>query len=132
MWSLSLLQTSTGGSPVIVALTLLGLLATVLLSLAVAYLVVRGYRRNRDRARLFLAIGLLFLTTGPIVLQFVLTNVTTLSPGIRSATANASKLVGLASILYAIYGGTRPPKNQPSSHDEGREHDPSRSDEVDS
>ena len=100
------LQTSTGGSPVIVALTLAGLLMTAILSLVVAYLVIRGYSQNRNRARLYLAIGLLLLTTGPILIQFILTNLDVV-PYVRSAIANASKLAGLAAMLYAIYGVTK-------------------------
>ena len=102
------LQTATGGSPTVVALTLLALLVTALLALVVAAVVIRGYRRNRDPGRLYLAVGLLLLTTGPIALQFALSNLTTASLGVRSAAANASKLLGLAAILYAIYGVTRP------------------------
>ena len=132
MLVLTPLQTSTGGSPLIVTLTLLGLLVTVILSLVVAYLVVRGYRRNRDRARLYLAIGLVLLTTGPILLQFVLTNFTDLSPSVRSATANTSKLVGLAAMLYAIYGVTRPRTRQRPNHSSGAEHESTRPDEGDS
>ena len=98
------LQTATGGSPTVVALTLAGLLVTAGLALAVAYLLVRGYRRNRDPARLYLAVGLVLLTTGPIALQLVLTNATDVSPVGRAAAANASKLLGLAAVLYAIYG----------------------------
>lgn len=104
----TLLQTATGGSPLVVVLVLFGLLLTAGLSLVVAYLVVRGYRRNRNRARLYLAVGLVLLTAGPIVIQLVLTNVTTISPVGRSAAANASKLLGLGAMLYAIYGLTRP------------------------
>ena len=102
------LQTATGGSPFVVALALVGLLVTAVLSLGVAYLLLRGYRRNRNRARLYLAIGLILLTTGPIVIQLVLTNFTTVSEVGRSAAANASKLLGLSVMLYAIYGVSRP------------------------
>ena len=105
------LQTATdaiGGSPLVVVLALLGLLFTAGLSLVIAYLVIRGYRRNRNRARLYLAVGLVLLTAGPIVIQLVLTNVTTMSQIGRSAAANASKLLGLGAMLYAIYGVTRP------------------------
>lgn len=98
------LQTATGGSPFIVAVTLVGLLVTAALALVVAYLLVRGYRRNRNRARLYLAVGLVLLTTGPIVIQLVLTNATEVSPVGRAAAANASKLLGLGAVLYAIYG----------------------------
>lgn len=111
MHSTILLQTSTdaiGGSPVVVVLVLVGLLLTAVLSLVIAYLVIRGYRRNRNRARLYLAVGLVLLTAGPIVIQFVLTTFTTISMVGRAAAANASKLLGLCAMLYAIYGVTRP------------------------
>ena len=117
MHSLVSLQTATeatGGSPLVVILVLVGLVLTAGLSLVVAYLVIRGYRRNRNRARLYLAVGLVLLTTGPIVLQFVLTTVTTISPVGRSAAANASKLLGLGAMLYAIYGaGAARPQRMP-------------------
>lgn len=102
------LQTATGGSPFVVALALVGLLVTAVLSLGVTYLLVRGYRRNRNRARLYLAIGIILLTTGPIAIQLALTNFTTMSGVGRSAAANASKLLGLGVMLYAIYGVSRP------------------------
>lgn len=107
MRSFSLLQTTTGGSELLVVLTLLGLLVTAGLSVVVAYVIARGYRRNRDPDRLWLAVGLVLLVTGPIVLQFVLTNLAVGSAVGRSAAANASKLLGLGAILYAIYGVSR-------------------------
>ncbi|GAA0200601.1 hypothetical protein ACFFQF_01155 [Haladaptatus pallidirubidus] len=109
-----LLQQSTngiGGSPLVIVLALLGLFVTVALSLVVAYLVVRGYRRNRNRARLFLAAGLILLTTGPILIQLVLTNFMAVPAVVRSAAANASKLLGLGAMLYAIYGVSNPRTN---------------------
>ncbi|WP_323171237.1 hypothetical protein [Natrialba sp. PRR66] len=96
-----------GGSRLVVILSFLGLFITAALALVVAFLIVRGYRRNRDDARLYLAIGLVLLTTGPIIIQFVLANVTEISMVGRSASANASKLLGLGAILYAIYGLSR-------------------------
>lgn len=117
------LQTTTdaiGGSPLVVVLALLGLLLTAGLSLVVAYLVIRGYRRNRNRARLYLAVGLVLLTAGPIVIQLVLTNVTAMSQIGRSAAANASKLLGLGAMLYAIYGVTRPRTTTKSKRDSDR------------
>lgn len=108
MHSIVFLQTAEGGSPFVVALALIGLLLTAGLSLGVAYLLLCGYRRNQNRARLYLALGLVFLTTGPIVIQLLLTNFTAVSAVGRSAAANASKLLGLGAILYAIYGVSRP------------------------
>ena len=127
MHSLVSLQTATdvtGGSPLVVVLVLLGLMLTAGLSLVVAYLIVRGYQRNRNRARLYLAVGLVLLTAGPIVIQLVLTNVTAMSQIGRSAAANASKLLGLGAMLYAIYGVTRPRTTTK------RKRDSDRSDEV--
>lgn len=98
---------ATGGSPAVIALVFISLLLTTVLSLAVAYLLFQGYRRNRDAGRLALAVGLVLLTTVPFVAQFVLTNVTSVPPVTRSAVANASKLLGLVAMLYAIYGVSR-------------------------
>lgn len=98
---------ATGGSPTVVSLVFLALLVTVALSLVVAYLLFRGYRRNRDPGRLALAAGLVLLVTVPIVAQFVLANATDVPAVGRSAVANASKLLGLVAMLYAIYGAGR-------------------------
>lgn len=98
---------ATGGSPLVIALVFISLLLTVILSLAVAYLLLQGYRRNRDAGRLALAVGLVLLTTVPFVAQFVLTNVTSVPSITRSAVANASKFLGLVAMLYAIYGVSR-------------------------
>lgn len=103
----SIFLQTTGGPREIVALALLGLIVTALVSLVVAYVIVRGYRNNRDRGRLYLALGLVLLTTGPIMIQLVLTNLTAVSELSRSAAANASKLLGLGAILFAIYGVSR-------------------------
>lgn len=125
------LQTATGGSPFIVVLTLIGLLITASLSLVVAYLVIRGYSRNRNRARLYLAIGLLLLTTGPILSQFALTNLG-VAPGLRSAIANSSKLSGLVAMLYAIYSVSQPTDSTRFRRINGRNHDSTRTEEDDS
>lgn len=130
MVSSILLQTSTGGSPIVVVLTLIALLVTACLSLGVAYLLIRGYHQNRNRARLFLGLGLVLLTTGPIVLQFVLSTFTTLSPVLRSGLANASKLLGLGAILYAIYGVTQPPKKPEANPEASSRRNADRSEEV--
>lgn len=50
----------------------------------------------------------MLLTAGPIVIQLVLSNVTTMSAVGQSAAANTSKLLGLGAMFYAIYGVTRP------------------------
>lgn len=109
MSSIVPLQTvAIGGSVVVVVLTLIGVALTAVLSLYLAYRVIRGYRRNRSRARLFLAIGLVLLTTVPILLQFVLSNFTDVSKVGRALATTISELLGLVAMLYAIYGVRRP------------------------
>lgn len=101
------LQTATGGSVVVVVLSLLGMALTAGLSLIVAYRVINGYRRNRSRARLYIALGLVLLTTGPILLQLVLSSLTGVSSVGRALVTTISELLGLMAMLYAIYGVTR-------------------------
>ena len=101
------IQTATGGSPLVVALVLLGMFLTTVLSLLVAYVMVTGYREHRNRTHLAMAVGVIMLTAGPILIQLVLTNAMDVSQLGRSLAANASKLVGLAAMLYSIYGVTR-------------------------
>jgi Na+-driven multidrug efflux pump len=102
-----LLQTAIGGSVVVVVLTLIGTALTAVLSLVLAYRVIRGYRRNRSRARLSLALGLVLLTTVPILLQFVLATFTDILDVGRALATTVSELLGLVAMLYAIYGTTR-------------------------
>jgi Kef-type K+ transport system membrane component KefB len=103
MASLVSLQTATGGSTEVVVLILLGLAVSSVLSLAVAYKTVRDYRRNRERGRLYFAIGLVLLTTVPILLRVVLTNLDGVSSVERSLVTTLSELLGLLTMLYAIY-----------------------------
>jgi Na+-driven multidrug efflux pump len=110
MLSPTFLQTTTtGGSVAVIVLTLIGIVLTAVLSLVVAYRVIRGYRRNRSRARLSLALGLVLLTAVPILLGFVLTpTITGVSTVGRTLATTVSRLLGLVAMLYAIYGSTRP------------------------
>jgi O-antigen ligase len=114
------LQTTTiGGSVVVVVLTLIGLALTAIVSLVIAYYVIRGYRRNRSRARLYLALGLVLLTTVPILIGLV-TPVVGVSDVGRSLATTVSELLGLAAMLYAIYGSTRP-RTEPAQRTDSTE-----------
>ncbi|NEU55984.1 hypothetical protein [Halorussus sp. MSC15.2] len=97
------LQTTVGGSRTVALLALAGLLVAAVLSLAVVYRLVEGYRRNGTRPMLALGVGLALLVTGPIFLRLAFANVVDVSPATRSVTTTASELLGLAAILYAIY-----------------------------
>ena len=100
----AVLQTDSGGSAVLAALVLLGLATAAGLSLLIAYEALRGYRGSRDRAMLWLAVGIVLLTAGPIALRVVLPTFTETADSVRVLSATASELLGLACILYAVYG----------------------------
>lgn len=106
-YTIPLQTTTTGGSVIVITLVLIGFVLTAMLSLIVAYRVIRGYQRNRSRARLYLALGLVLLTTVPILLGFV-TPVVGISSVGRSLVTTVSELLGLAAMLYAIYGPSYP------------------------
>ncbi|NHN59679.1 hypothetical protein G9466_11425 [Halorussus sp. JP-T4] len=97
------LQTTVGGSRTVVLLALGGLLLAAVLSLAVVYELVEGYRRNGTRPMLALGAGLALLVTGPIFLRIAFGSLVDVSPAARSVATTASELLGLAAILYAIY-----------------------------
>jgi len=98
------LQTSTtGGSAIVVVLALGALLLATVLSLVVALRLYRGYRAGGNRDMLVLLIGLVMLTTAPILLRLVLTNVTETATITREIVASASQLLGLLVILEVIY-----------------------------
>lgn len=97
------LQTTVGGSRIVVLLALVGLLVAAALSLVVVYRLVDGYRRNGTRPMLVLGVGLALLVTGPIFLRLAFANVVEVSPATRSVATTASELLGLSAILYAIY-----------------------------
>lgn len=103
----SLLQLrATGGDPsVAVAVLALSLLSLVL-SLTVAAVLVRGYRRGPGRrGMLVLAAGLVLLTTVPELLRIVLPSVTGIDVVGRSLLVSGCELLGLGAILRAVYGG---------------------------
>lgn len=97
------LQTVVGGSRTAVLLALAGLLVAAGLSLVVVYKLFAGYRRNGTRPMLALAVGLALLVTGPIFLRLAFGNLWEVSSEVRSLATATSELLGLVTILYAIY-----------------------------
>lgn len=76
------------------------------LSLVVVYQAYRGYRRNESRPMLFLALGVVLLTIVPVIVSLVAARYvsatvfgSTVAPLIQSI-----RVVGLASIVYSLYG----------------------------
>lgn len=74
-----------------------------LLGIFIAYQAFRGYRRNDSRPMLFIAIGFVLVLAFP----FVLLLVTLAVPGVPvwavGLLTQASELLGLGSIIYALW-----------------------------
>ena len=64
-----------GGSATLVVLVFVALVLATVLSLYLAGRLYQGYRRGGGRGMLLLGVGLVLLTTVPILLRFVLSNV---------------------------------------------------------
>ena len=96
-------MSTTGGSATVVVLALAALALATVLSIVVALRLYRGYRAGGNRDMLLLLIGLVMLTTAPILLRLVLTNVPGTSTTTRAIAASASQLCGLLLILEVVY-----------------------------
>ncbi|WP_262178909.1 hypothetical protein [Haloarcula laminariae] len=106
----SLLQLRAVGAEPSIAVAVLALSAlSLLLSLAVATVLVRGYRRGPGhRGTLVLAVGLLLLTTVPESLRIALPTLTGVGAVGRSLLVSGCELAGLGLILWSVYmEGTR-------------------------
>ena len=82
------------------------LILLFVLSLVVVYQAVRGYRRHGSRPMLFLAFGVVLLTVVPIVVTIVgaqFYSARTMGLVI-SPVASSIRVLGLASIVYSLYG----------------------------
>ena len=102
-----LLQFSATGTAPPIAAVVVGLsVLSLVLSLAVAAVLVRGYRRGPGRrGMLVLAVGLVLLTTVPELLRIMLPSVTGIGVVGRSLLVSGCELLGLGAILRAVYGG---------------------------
>lgn len=98
------LQTTTGGSPTLVLAAFVALAVATLLSLYLAVRLYRGYRTGGGPGMALLGLGLVLLTTVPMVLRLVLANVPDVAPTTRAVTVTASQLLGLLLIVVVIYG----------------------------
>jgi hypothetical protein len=98
-----LLQTATGGSVTVVLLVFAALALATLLSLYLAVRLYRGYRETGGRLLLLLGIGLVLLTTVPILLRLILSNVPSVGTTTRTLAATVCQLLGLLIILGVVY-----------------------------
>lgn len=97
------------GSVPIAILALFALAGAVIYSIRIAYTLLRGYQTALNSRAGYVAIGLLLITTVPIILRFVMATLGTIpSSGIVIVVA-LSELAGLGAILVGIYdpGGGR-------------------------
>lgn len=89
--------------PVAATIVVLSLLSIVL-SLAIAVVLVRGYLAGPgQRGVLWLAVGLLLLTTVPELLRIGLPTATGIGTIGRSIVVSSCELIGLGVILGSIY-----------------------------
>jgi hypothetical protein len=101
-----LLQFSATGTEPPIAIAVLSLLVlSVALSLAIAGLLIRGYLRGpRQTGILWLAVGLVLLTTVPELLRFGLPTFTSVGTAPQSIIVSVCEMLGLGTILWTIYG----------------------------
>jgi uncharacterized membrane protein len=99
------LQTATGGSTTLVLLVFAALFVATLLSLYLARRLYDGYRARGGRSRLLLGVGLVLVTTVPILLRLVLSNLPGVDATVRSLAVTGCQLVGLLLVLGVIYDG---------------------------
>ncbi len=85
-------------------LVLLGRAVAFVLALWIANRAYRGYRRASDPALLWLALGITLLAAVPTVVRFLVPTLIDTSLLLTTVAATGSEIVGLAAILYAVYG----------------------------
>jgi hypothetical protein len=102
-----LLQLEATGTDPFVAIGVLVLsVVSVALSLTIAVVLVRGYRRGPARRRmLWLAVGLIFLITVPELLRVGVPTATDIGTVGQSILVSGCELFGLGTILWTVYGG---------------------------
>jgi hypothetical protein len=102
-----LLQLEATGTEPLVALGVLVLsVVSMVLSLIIAVVLVRGYRRGpTDHGMLWLAVGLIFLITVPELLRVGLPTATDVGAVGRAILVSSCELFGLGTILWTVYGG---------------------------
>ena len=102
---LAQVQTTGANSLVVLAVFCLSALIVVM-SVAIAVVLLRGYRRNPGHiGQLQLAAGLLLLTTVPELLRIGLPTLTSVGTVERSLLVSGCELLGLVVILWTIFGG---------------------------
>lgn len=102
-----LAQVRTTGTSSLVALAVLGISALIIvMSVAIAVFLLRGYRRDPGHTgQLQLAAGLILLTSIPELLRIGLPTLTSVGTVERSLLVSGCEILGLAIILWTVFGG---------------------------
>jgi phosphoglycerol transferase MdoB-like AlkP superfamily enzyme len=92
-------------------------LLTALLGLLISHRAYTGYRRNRSKPMLYLAVGLVLVTAVPPFVSLALANLTALPGWLVVLAMTASQICGLLCVLYSLYGDfrTTPPRRSDRS-----------------
>jgi len=97
---------TTGADPFIALGVFVFSVIAVVLSLTIAVVLIRGYRRGpAHRGMLWVAVGLILLITVPELLRVGLPTATNIGSTGRSILVSGCELVGLGTILWTVYGG---------------------------
>ncbi|WP_224450441.1 DUF7521 family protein [Haloprofundus salilacus] len=75
---------------------------TAIAGFFVATLAFRGYQRNASRPMLYLALGIVLLTTVPVSVDYALQGVTAATDAEILLAVTATHLAGILAILYAL------------------------------
>lgn len=102
-----LLQLRSPSADPVIALAVVGLtVLSISLSVVIAIVLLRGYRRGPGQpGMLYLALGLILLTTVPELLRVGLPTLTSVGTVGRTTLASGCELAGLGVILWTVYGG---------------------------
>lgn len=85
-------------------LSVISLFLVAAIGAIITYQAYRGAKRNDSSSMLYLAIGLLFLTVVPFVLNVTLTTLLPVTQVETVFAQNVSRLAGLLAIFYSLYG----------------------------
>jgi len=102
------LVTSASSLPIAI-LAVFALAGAVVYSTRIAYTLYHGYRTATTSRAGYIAVGLLLITTVPIVLRFAMATVGSVPTAVIVVVAAVSEIAGLVAIIYGIYdpGGGR-------------------------
>ncbi|WP_147464889.1 hypothetical protein [Halococcus sp. IIIV-5B] len=91
------------GDTSLVLTSFISLLVAVILSFTIAARAIRSYRTTRNRGIALLALGIVLLSGIPVIVNIILSTVTTMPWWVVAMTIDLIRLAGLLIILVTIY-----------------------------